>query len=386
MVSKKLKNISSVFILVFMCSFPSYAQDFHQMPADSMLAKNENSSTKNLRAFPFAAPAYTPELGPTLIAVMMVSFKTDQTDTIIQRSSTPVNIGASLRGSYFMNTIVSTFWFEDRLRVFGELRFRNMPDHYWGVGYNAAASNPGRDESTSYNRVFWKVSPQILWQFKQNYFAGINIDYNRTLAKDVNSFMEIDPNYLEAGAKQFNSGLGFIIRYDSRDVPVNAWSGILADIQYTRYTPAFGGSNNFHVFQTDVRAFQQIFHPGSTLALQLKGKITSKDTPYTDLAMLGSPYDLRGYFLGHYRDRSMVFGIAEYRHQFQKKDGSLSKSGMVGWIGTGSIGTTPKDFQNWLPNAGIGYRFEVQPRMNVRAEFGFGKNSRGFYFSFNEAF
>jgi hypothetical protein len=39
-----------------------------------------------------------------------------------------------------------------------------------------------------------------------------------------------------------------------------------------------------------------------------------------------------------------------------------------------------------IPNAGFGYRFEIQARMNVRAEFGFGKESKGFYFSFNEAF
>jgi hypothetical protein len=102
--------------------------------------------------------------------------------------------------------------------------------------------------------------------------------------------------------------------------------------------------------------------------------------------MLGSPYDLRGYFLGHYRDRALILGIAEYRMQFKKRNGDLSRHGAVGWAGTGSIASTFGDFRNFLPNAGIGYRFEVQSRMNVRAEIGFGKNSRGFYFSFNEAF
>ena len=44
------------------------------------------------------------------------------------------------------------------------------------------------------------------------------------------------------------------------------------------------------------------------------------------------------------------------------------------------------DFQKWLPNFGLGFRFEVEPRMNLRLDLGFGKNSAGFYFSFNEAF
>jgi len=71
---------------------------------------------------------------------------------------------------------------------------------------------------------------------------------------------------------------------------------------------------------------------------------------------------------------------------FAKKDCSLSKSGFVAWIGGGTLGETVGDFNKWLPNVGFGYRFEVQPRMNLRVDIGFGKESRGFYFNFNEAF
>lgn len=339
-----------------------------------------------LMSFPFAAPAYTPELGPTLIGVMMFSFKTNPADSIIQRSSTPVNIGVSTRGSYFLNTIISTFWLEDKLRIFGEIRFRNMPDHYWGVGYDNANSIEEGMETTAYTRTFWKVSPQILWQFSEHLFLGLNIDYNRTAALEVNPLMASDPDYLNGGARNFNSGLGLILRYDSRDVPVNPWKGMLLDLQAISYSTMFGGQNNFQVYQADFRGFQSILRPGSTLALQLKTRITTGDVPFTDLSMLGSPYDLRGYYLGHYRDKAMIFGIAEYRHQFQKRDGSATRHGVVGWLGTGSIAPSPDLFSHWIPNTGFGYRFEVQPRMNVRAEIGFGKKSNGFYISFNEAF
>ena len=337
-------------------------------------------------AFSIAAPAYTPELGPTLMGAMMISFKTNPSDTIIQRSSAPLNIGISTRGSCFFNSIISTFWYEDKLRVFGEMRFRNTPDHYWGVGYDNASSNPGRDETTAYTHSLWKINPRVLWQFRDDLFLGLSIDYNRTKASDVNSNMETDPDFLKFGPTIFNSGFGIILRYDSRDIPVNAWSGALIDLQIIHYTPVLGGDNSFNVIQLDIKKFQKITRPGSTLALQVKSKITSGDVPYSDLSFLGSPYDLRGYYLGHYRDRSMVLGLAEYRHQFMKKDGKLSRHGMVGWLGTGSIGATPSEFNHWIPNAGLGYRFEVQPRMNVRAEIGFGKNSRGFYISFTEAF
>ena len=348
--------------------------------------RTEKVEAGKFMSFPFAAPAYTPELGPTLMVAMMISFKTDPADTIIQRSSAPLNVGVSTRGSYFFNSIISPFWLEDRLRIFGDLRFRNTPDHYWGIGYENASSNPGKDETTAYSRSLWKINPRILWQFRDDFFLGLNIDYNRTEASEVNPNMANDPAYLEFGPVNFNSGLGLILRYDSRDVPVNAWSGTLIDLQGIRYTPALGGENSFTVIQLDIRKYLKIVRPGRTLALQLKSKMTSGDVPYSDLAFLGSPYDLRGYYLGQYRDNSMILGLAEYRHQFLKKDRSLSRHGVVGWVGTGSLGAKPSEFSHWIPNAGLGYRFEVQPRMNVRAEIGFGKNSQGFYISFNEAF
>lgn len=394
------KRINSfIWFLLIISHIPTHSQTFSEEIDSLKLVENKPgknnpdsagdssvNNVNNFRAFPFAAPAYTPELGPTLIAVMMVSFKTNPNDSLIQRSSTPVNVGASLRGSYFLNTIISTYWLEDKLRIFGEIRFRNMPDHFWGVGFDKAAANDGRDESTSYTRRYWKLNPQILWQFRKNYFAGLNIDYHRTEAMEPNPVMLIDPDFLQYGPVNFNSGIGLIARYDSRDIPVNPWKGTLFDLRHLLYSDVLGGHNVFNITTMDFRHFYNIKRPGSTLALQIKMQYATGDVPYSNMCMLGSPYDLRGYFLGRYRDRAMILGIAEYRIQFRKRNGDLSRHGAVGWAGAGSIASTFGNFRNWLPNAGIGYRFEVQSRMNVRAEVGFGRESAGFYFSFNEAF
>ena len=44
------------------------------------------------------------------------------------------------------------------------------------------------------------------------------------------------------------------------------------------------------------------------------------------------------------------------------------------------------ELNNWLPNTGVGYRLELQPRMNLRIDFGIGKNSSELYFNMTEAF
>jgi hypothetical protein len=82
----------------------------------------------------------------------------------------------------------------------------------------------------------------------------------------------------------------------------------------------------------------------------------------------------------------MLYALAEYRHMFMKRNNTRSKSGAVVWVGTGSVMEDVTQMDKWIFNYGIGYRLEVQPRMNVRFDYGFGKDSGGLYFNFTEAF
>lgn len=335
---------------------------------------------------PLAGPAYTPEMGFTLAGGVMLSFKTKPSDSLIQRSSSPVMFGVSNTGAMFFSTIVSSYWLEDKLRIYADLWFKNMPDHYWGVGYENAYSAVKSDSTTAVKRLWWTINPRILWQPRQSYFVGLNMDYNYTRYSEPSPGVEQDPYYIDYGPKNLNSGFGIIARYDSRDIPVNAFKGTYVDLMATFYAKAFGGDNNYQVYQVDFRKYFPITREGMTFALQAKTRIGVGDIPYGELSLLGNPFDLRGYTWGRYRDKSLLLLIGEYRHMFLKRSGDLSKHGFVAWLATGSIGETPAGFSNWLPNIGAGYRFEVQPRMNVRVDIGIGRESTGFYFNFNEAF
>ncbi|KAF7961696.1 hypothetical protein AWV80_30255 [Cupriavidus sp. UYMU48A] len=91
---------------------------------------------------------------------------------------------------------------------------------------------------------------------------------------------------------------------------------------------------------------------------------------------------MRRYFLGQYRDRNVIETQVEYRMHI------TGRHGMVFWAGAGAIAGKPGDLASahWLPNAGIGYRFEFKPRVNVRLDAGFGRQTRGVCFQINEAF
>ena len=336
---------------------------------------------------PLAGPAYTPELGGVLAATGMISFKTNPHDTLIQRSTTPVAVGITTTGAYFFNSIVNTYWLNDKLRIPGDFWFKNMPDNYWGVGYDAGRNTEEGDSTTAYVRSWYWINPRPMWQFAKNHFAGLNIDFNYPGAKDVSPGMAADSYYQQFGDKNFNGGLGFIYQYDSRDIPVNAWKGFYLNASATFYGCYLGGDNDYQVYQLDVRKYFNLFNrQGSTLASQLKWRASTGDVPYGELSQPGTPFDLRGYTWGQYRAQDMIFAIVEYRYMFMKKDQTLSKSGVVGWVGGGTLGEKMDEYEGFLANLGVGYRFEVQPRMNLRIDFGWGVETFGFYFNFNEAF
>jgi hypothetical protein len=335
---------------------------------------------------PLAGPAYTPELEFTLAGGIMSSFKTNRNDSLIQRSSAPVMLGISSTGAYFIGSKVTTFWMEDKLRIYADLNFKDMPDNYWGVGYVEGFTTEKGDSTTAYTRTWWQIFPKFLWQFKKYWFVGPYVDLNYTKGREASPEVRADPYYQEFNNKPFNAGMGLVFQYDSRDIPVNAWRGLFAELMMGLYGPYMGGDNEYGLLGIDLRKYWPIKRDGRTIAVQVRGRFTTGDVPYGEMSQPGTPFDLRGYTWGRYRDESMIYTIGEYRHMFQKKDGRLSPHGIVGWIGVGTLGETVQEFGEWLPSIGIGYRLEVQPRMNLRIDIGFGKATQGFYFNFNEAY
>jgi len=384
-------------MLIFCNSFTTYAQNLNESKPDTTISKKQLRKQKRAEKLahgdmlftPFAAPGYTPELGGLIAVGALVTFKTKKTDSLIQRSSAPVNISYTTKGAVVANAILSSFWFQDKIRIYGNFWYKNMPDNYWGIGYQKNYNNYESDSTTAYHRQWWWINPKVFYQFRKDFFIGLNIDYNYTKGTKASSVVAHDEAYKKYNDKPLNSGLGLMIRYDSRDIPVNAWSGMLLDFEVTMYSPVLGGDNKYQVFQFDYRQYEQIIRKGNTLAWQLKTRITTGDIPYGEMSQLGSPFDLRGYIWGRYRDESMFFFLAEYRHVFLKRNRELSKHGAVAWVGGGTIFNLPilKDNQNrWLPNFGLGYRLEIQPRMSLRLDVGIGRESTGFYFNFNQAF
>ncbi len=342
---------------------------------------------------PFVAPAYTPEMKFLVSVGGLYTFKTQKDNPRLERSSIPISISYSTNNSFYGVINLNMYGRDDRYRIVGEYALRSMPDHYWGVGYSNGKEKDKSDSTTLYHRDLNKVLGRFLYRIGHDFFGGLFFEWSDTKASYTNDVMATDPYILEYGTNIKSTGIGGVLQYDSRDHIITAFKGKLVDLGVTYYGRLLGATYEFWVFELEYRGFipVSVTNPRSTLAWKAKIRTTIGDTPWTKLSELGNPYDFRGYYWGRYRDRSMLFGLLEYRHMFMRKHpnrkGSYeSKHGVVTWAGMGSIGEKLNDLDHWLPNAGIGYRFEIQPRFNLRVDFGVGVKSKGFYFNFGEGF
>ncbi len=392
-----MKKLLSLSLILCMAVSPAIAQDTTKVEKTSFFKRMQQKREEKERsgAFmitPLLGPGYTPELGFTIAGGILTSWRTDKSDSTLQRTSVPINIGYGTHNAFFINSKMVSFWAHDKLRVYMDVNLKNMDDNYFGVGYDKGKNTVKSDSTTQYTRLWAQLNPRFMWQFKKNFFAGAGFDINYTKGKDACMQVANDPTYSFYNDRPFNAGLIAIFQYDSRDVAVNAWKGMFLELDAAFYGGYLGGQNDYQVYTVDIRKYFRVAKPGQTITVQVKGRFGENEVPYGEMSQLGTPFDLRGYLWGQYRDKSMVFGIVEYRHKFYKSNGKPSMHGLVGWIAGGSIADIPGHMTDWLPNAGVGYRIEVQPRMNIRLDYGIGnlmpggKLSHGFYFNFNEAF
>lgn len=354
----------------------------------------ETPATKNFRFTPLLGPAYTPEQGFLIGGGLQLSWTSDRVDPDLPRSNVPLLFAVNSRGGYGFESRLSTYWLDDRLRFNTELRAGNTEDHYWGVGFEAARSPLVFGPTTKYRRLGWQAAPELLARPWKRIYVGPIADINRTIMRDASAPVARDPAVRRFGRDNFNAGVGLRLAWDNRDVPVNAYKGALVSVSGTVFDQALGSDNDYAVLDLDYRHYIPVFRRGSTLAWQVRMRHTFGQAPYASLSQLGGANDLRGYYRGRYRDALTMYGLVEYRYMFKRgtkatapgQPVELSRHGFVVWGGVGGLGPNFAGLVNWLPNTGFGYRFEIQPRINVRADLGFGEDSIGFYFNFLESF
>lgn len=342
-------------------------------------------------------PSYTPEASLGIGGAMLMTFRMNQQDTISQRSFIPVGFNISINGTFVAAGAGTLFFNENKFRIYIKYGYRTEPSNFYGIGYDEikAAENLndlyGKD-SVTFHKANVQFFPRFVWEIKPHIYVGALLDFNYSKSKEMPEWMAQNSQILKFGNKYHNIGIGALLQYDTRDDVATPFSGMFLSAMGTVYGKYLGGNNNYEIIELEYRQFKQVFKRRSTLAWTAKTQISMDNVPYTELPGFGNPFDLRGYTWGKYRDKSMAYGIVEYRHMFMSQEayerGAFwSKFGVVGWVGTGTIGKTPADWNKWKLNYGVGLRIQLQPRKNFRLDIGKEPGQKwGIYMNMTEAF
>jgi hypothetical protein len=338
----------------------------------------------DLKLVPLVAPGYSPELSFVVVAGGAATWRASGSP----RSSVAAVAGVSTIGAFLTQTRLTSFWMEDRVRLAAFVDVRDQPDHFFGVGFQNGFTRPQGADTTAYRRTAWQVNPHLQVLMRPSLFFGTVMDFSGTLANAVSPGMAADPDFQRGGARIINSGLGFSLTWDTRDVPVNPRTGMLVSAQWLAYGSWFGGTTLWQSLTLDYRQFVTLFREGSVLSWEFKHRSTWGAVPWSDLSQLGTPWDLRAYRWGRYRDTSATFALLEYRFMFPFPPETIwSRLGAAAWVGVGALGSGfLPDVTQLLPAAGLGLRARVQDRVTLRFDFGVGRSSYAFYFQFLEAF
>lgn len=354
---------------------------------------------RNLHYNILGGPSYTPDFGLLVGGSALLTFSMNPQDSTTKRSVLPASLAVMFNGGMSIVMKPQLFFKNDRFRIFGQFIYKNTLENFYGVGYNTNKHYERSDSTSQYRYRSLQINPWFLFRLgESNLFAGPQVDLNYDKITEPAKYMIEQADYVAAGGKgngysNFSSGLGFLLTYDTRDVPANPYKGTYLDFRGIMYQKWLGGDDNFYRFELDYRQYKQLGQR-KILAWTLQSKnVFGKHIPLNKYVLSGTPFDLRGYYMGQYRDKASHLAIVEYRQMFNTDKSTWVKRmihhlGFVAWGGCGFMGPTPGKIEGVLPNAGVGLRIEVQPRMNVRLDIGrnFQNKQNLFYFNMTEAF
>ena len=303
------------------------------------------------------APSYTREGSFGIGGAATGLYRLDRRDSLMQPSDISLSGNASVNGFYTLTVKGNNHFRGNRSRLSYRLQFQNKNLDFWGVSYDACRVNP----VSGYRRqmVRWEsdyVESDYVYKLTPDFHVGAALNLNYTRATRLTR-----PEYLaEQRSSYFFTGVGLSLQYDTRDFILNPKRGIYFLVREVFY-PHWLSSHDRNIFATTFTfdAFVPVWK-GGVLAFDLYGQLNGDDVPWTLREELGAGTSrMRGYYAGRYIDNNQLSAQMELR-QLRMKD--------------------------MLPNYGLGLRVEFKHNVNIRIDYGFGKDTAGFVFQFAEAF
>ncbi|GAB3742094.1 BamA/TamA family outer membrane protein [Hymenobacter agri] len=376
-----------------------------QMQPRSTKSFGQLGKNKTLTLLPVPVVFYQAEtgLGYGLGGLLSGRFSTD---TLTRPSNARLQFWTTTKGQSLLQLVHTVYTPGEKFYLNGEISAYDILLYYYGKGPGTATAN---ESETKYKlfivnqRVQKQIVPKLFFgaQYRYTGISNIDVPGKTTDGQGTNVFYT-DPRMTERERQNTRvSGLGPVITYDTRDVPLAAFRGNLLDFGATFNGTGLGSDYRFVRYQLDARHFQPLGSTRTILAAQFLGQFHTGDVPFRELAGIGANLGgmlynngnlLRGIYEQRYRDRQMIMFQAEIRHKLFPNGGSvLSRFDGAIFGGVGNVNQYIDKFAlgdtKYAGGAGIRFNFIRRDRVNLRLDYAAGSGSSpGILFAIGEAF
>ena len=363
-----MKKINIILLLIF----STFCFSFGQNEVES----KDTTATKSYSFVPLPLVYFTPETNWGFGAGAFLAFRFKGQSKKVPPSQLTIGFAYTLEKQILSYLPYQFFLNDGKLKLYGELGYYKYVYRFYGNGSEAL-----EEDEEIYSADYPRVKVNALYRIHPKIFAGLRYFADDFKIKEVEKDGILDSEDILGRHGGLVSALGVVANYDSRDDLFYPIKGSLVEVSWLVNSKAFGSDFDYQKIFIDASQYFN-FKEKHILAFNLYSEFTTGDAPFFQLALLGGPKRLRGYLEGRFRDDNFATLQTEYRFPIYKRfKGTVFGS----W---GSIGNNEEGFTQNLFSYGVGVRFGISKseKVNLRLDYGFGKNTSGFYLTFGEAF
>lgn len=261
----------------------------------------------------------------------------------------------------------------------GELGYYRYVYQYFGIG-----NDTRKADQESYDVNFPRLRLNLLRRVAPHLYLGLRYwwdNYDITRVKEG--------GLLAQGGTVGNmggvvSGAGLVCNFDSRDQIFYPTKGFFVEAEWFVNRKELGSDFNFSRLAVDATVYFSK-KTNRTVALNAWLVLMEGEVPFQQLAFIGGPKKMRGYFEGMLRDKQLWTLQAEYRTLLKGRFGAV----VFGGAGAVSATVAGSFRQNVHATVGAGLRYMLGKKDHINLRLDVAVNEQGSaltYLTFREAF
>lgn len=321
---------------------------------------------------------YQPETKLGFGAAGFLSFKSNRFDSILRVSQ--INLGGAytLEKQLLLYASYDLWLDKNNYNIFGEIGYYRYFYYFYGIG------NGNRNEE-AYNVNYPRVRITAERKLFPHFYVGLKYIFDDfdVIKRDSNGVLI--QNTVTGAKGGIISGLGISSKYDSRNSNFYPTKGWKINANITFFDQFLGSDFSYTATELDVIKYKG-FGKDRVLATYAYARFINSNgnAPFFHLSNIGGNKRMRGYYDGFYMDKQLIGWQTEYRTPV------WWRFGLVGFVGNAVVAShlSSVTIKNVRTTAGAGLRFllDKERKINLRVDYGFSKESSGFYLTIGEAF